>query len=96
MFTIPFKGRGLAGMGDTTSTDPSSTSIVQSVTDLVTAYNQEQILKANTDRAALGLPPLNTASISPTYNVGLSPDVKSLLIIGGLALLGVIFLAKRR
>lgn len=65
---------------------------LNSAKDLVTAYNQQQILEANIQRQAQGLPPIDTSQIAPTYNIGLSPEVKSMLILGGLALLAILLL----
>lgn len=61
----------------------------------VTVYNQQKILDANVARARQGLPPINTASIAPTVNVGVSPEIKNMLIMGAGAL-ALIFLLKRK
>lgn len=94
---IPFyKGQGgMAGMGDYTSPDDSTVkSITDAISSAVTAYNQQEILQANIDRAKMGLPPINTSQIAPTYNVGLAPDTRNALLLAGLAIL-VVLLLKR-
>lgn len=79
----------LSGMGDIT-TQAANDSELQIILDVLrdglTVYNQQRILDANIDRAARGLPPINTAQIAPQYNIGLSQDTKNLLVIGGLVL----------
>lgn len=98
MLTFPFDGvgspatGGMAGLGETAQEVASD--IGGTLKDLLTAYNQQQILQLNMDRVKLGLPPINTQDIAPTYNVGLSPEVKQMLMMGGLLLL-VVLLAKR-
>jgi len=92
---IPFQG--MAGMGEgemQSQTDWQG--ISNNIRDLITMYNQQRILDANIERGRQGLPPLNTAQIAPTYNVGLSPDTKNMLILGGIALVAVLLLTKGR
>lgn len=92
---IPFQG--MAGMEEgETQSGVELRDIANNIKDLVTLYNQQQILNANIDRAKQGLPPINTAQIAPTYNVGLAPDTKNMLIIGGIALIAVLLLTKGR
>ncbi|HJW55867.1 MAG TPA: hypothetical protein VJ577_11385 [Burkholderiaceae bacterium] len=90
----------MAGMGDYTPTstggDTTTQDITQMVHDLAALYNQQQILETNLELARLGRPPINTAAIAPTYNVGLSPDAKNLLLIGGAALLFVMLMNGNR
>ena len=91
---IPFQRRGMAGLGELTDAgSPALQEITTAVRDLVTLYNQQQIMEANIDRAARGLPPLNTAQIAPQYNIGLASDTKNMLVMGGLLLLGVYLLS---
>lgn len=60
--------------------------------------NQQKVMDMQLKRAQQGLPPLdiNPAQygMQPTVGVGLSPDTKQLVIVGGLALLGVVLLVK--
>lgn len=91
---IPYHGVGLAGVDDGSS--GTLQDITSGIRDLITAYNQQQILQANIDLAKQGKPPINTAQLAPTYNVGLAPDTKNLLILGGLALVAVLLLSRSR
>ncbi len=91
---IPFQRRGMAGMGEYADDgSPALQEITTTIRDLVTMYNQQQILEANIARAERGLPPINTAQIAPQYNIGLASDTKNMLVIGGLLLLGVYLLS---
>lgn len=83
------------GLADDT-TDSGFSDITSSVKDIITAYNQQQILQANIDLAKQGKPLIDTRQLAPTYNVGLSPDIKNLLIIGGVVLLAIMLLNGRR
>lgn len=85
----------MAGMGDVTDASTTDT-ILNTARDLLTVYNQQRILDANMERAARGLPPLSTAQYAPTYNVGLSPDTRNMLMIGGGLLLAVVLLSRRK
>lgn len=62
----------------------------------VTAYNQQQLIQANLERAKLGLPPIDASNLAPTVNVGVSPEIKQLVMIGGLGLLLYFLLKKSR
>lgn len=84
----------MAGMGEVATSDSATDSILNTARDLLTVYNQQRILDANMERAARGLPPLNTAQYAPTYNVGLAPDTRNMLLIGGGFLLVVLLLAR--
>jgi len=58
---------------------------------------QRQLLKINAERAKLGQPPIST--LAAQVQVGLAPDIKNLLVIGGLFLAGFFILnllGKRR
>jgi hypothetical protein len=79
-------GNMMFGMGATDDSDILTT-LTSTAKDAITAYNTQQILNANIERAKQGLPPLDASAYAPTYNVGLSPDLKNLLIIGGLGIL---------
>lgn len=57
---------------------------------LVLADNQRRVLNVQMERAAQGLPPLNTQQMGLGVNVGLSPQTIALI---GLALAGVVGLA---
>lgn len=92
----------LAGLGETIGTGndwlPTGWTVdqvadaVQKGIMAVTAFQVQQI---NIDRLQRGLQPISTTYASPTVNVGMSPDMQKMLLIGGGILLFVL-LAKRR
>lgn len=88
----------LSGLDDSGSwfTPELLTSLTSGAKDLVATYNTQQILSANTERAKQGLPPLDAAAYAATVNVGLSPELKSMLLIGGLGLLLVYMMTRGR
>jgi len=58
---------------------------------------QQQLMQLNIERAKKGLPPVDIAAYTGIgVNVGLSPDTKNLLIFGGLALVAVFFLVRKK
>jgi hypothetical protein len=59
---------------------------------LASTYQQKQLLSVQVDRARAGLPPLDVQQYAPgaNVNVGLSPDLQKLLIVGGVAALGLL------
>jgi len=64
---------------------------------LLAFEQQRQLLKINAERAKLGQPPIST--LAAQVQVGLAPDIKNLLVIGGLFLAGFFILnmlGKRR
>lgn len=64
---------------------------------LLAFEQQRQLLKVNAERAKQGLPPINT--LAAQVQVGLAPDIKNLIVIGGLFLAGFFILnllGKRR
>lgn len=84
----------MSGLGQTDGEEPSTIQqITDSLSSVAESYLQYQLqkdaLELNLARAQQGLPPINTADYSPGVNVGLSPDTRQLLIIGGIALAGV-------
>lgn len=88
------RGVSVSGLGqDTTETESTITQITDALSNAAEAYLQYQLqkdaLELNLARAEQGLPPINTADYSPGVNVGLSPETRQLLIIGGVALIGV-------
>lgn len=85
----------LRGLGDVTAPDSAFwQSIKDTVSSIGTAINTYQINQANIQRAAQGLPPITSADVAPTVNVGLDPTLKVGLFIGGAVLL-VALLARR-
>jgi len=69
--------------------------ISRAMTTVAMADYQRRILNAQLERARQGLPPLQPSEYSPAINVGLSPQTRSLLIYGGLALVAVLLLRRR-
>lgn len=61
---------------------------------IATTAQQAQILRVQMDRASKGLPPLNASQYGVGVQIGLSSETKSMLMIGGAALLAVLFLKK--
>lgn len=59
---------------------------------LAATYQQKQLLAVQVERARAGLPPLAVEQYAPgaNVNVGLSPDLQRLLIIGGAVALGLL------
>lgn len=84
----------MAGMGEVS--DSTTDTILNTARDLLTVYNQQRILDANMERASRGLPPLQTSQYAPTYNVGLAPDTRNMLMIGGGLLLVVLLLGRSK
>lgn len=60
---------------------------------VVGAWNQQKILELNLERARQGLPLIDAARFAPTYNVGMSPEVKSLVTVGMIGI-GIFLLLK--
>lgn len=56
------------------------------------AKSQSDLMNINIQRAAQGLPPIDSATLAPTVNFGLSKDVQTLgmVAIGGLVLVGLL------
>lgn len=83
-----FKSRGtLAGIFDNWSADD-----IQKAT---TGVNSELLYLTNLQRINNGLPPINAANAAPSVNVGLDPQLKTALMVGG-GLLLLVMLAKRK
>ncbi len=64
---------------------------------VVSTWQQKEILQVQVERAKNGLPPLDASQLAAGVNVGLSPDVKRMLMIGGAALLAaLVYVATQR
>lgn len=57
---------------------------------------QRQLLNVQIDRAKQGLPPLNVSQYAAGVQVGVSSDVKNLLILGGLGALAILAVGASR
>jgi hypothetical protein len=82
-------------------TQTANESWIDTLTKLLPAITmtaqQQQLMQLNIERAKKGLPPVDIASYTGIgVNVGLSPDTKNLLIFGGLALVAVFFLTRKK
>ncbi len=60
------------------------------------AINAELLYLTNLWRQGRGLPPVDPATNAPTVNVGMSPEVKNAMLLGGAVLLGAILLMGRK
>lgn len=63
---------------------------------LAATDQQRQLLQVQVDRAKQGLPPLNVSQYAAGVQVGMSSDLKNLLIVGGLAALGIMLFGAHR
>lgn len=64
---------------------------------LATTYQQKQLLDVQVERARNGLPPLDASMYAPGVQVGLSSDTtKTLMMLGGAALLILLFIAMKK
>lgn len=62
----------------------------------VGVYGQKQLVDINADRLRQGLPPLSdTSALSPQVNVGISPQLKQMLLFGGIAIVALLLLKRR-
>lgn len=66
----------------------------QKINTVAALYSQEQLVQINRDRATRGLPPLSPSDVAPQFAVTLSPELKQLLMFGGIGL-GAYLLLKR-
>lgn len=98
----------LAGMGEVeaTATDAPATSwgqeFLNTLKNIAPAYfsfkTQSDLMKTNLRRAELGLDPIDSQTVAPTVNVGVSNDVRTIgyLAVGGLVLVGLLTAFKGR
>ena len=63
---------------------------------LVLADSQRRLLAVQMDRANRGLPPLDSSQYGLGVSMGLSPQTLALAGLGIVALLGVVYLTRRR
>jgi hypothetical protein len=67
----------------------------RALTMLVMTNTQRQLMQINLERARQGLPPISASQAGLSVGVEVGQDTKQLLIIGGLALLAVLYLSRR-
>lgn len=65
-------------------------------TQILNVFNTAQVRQINIDRAKQGLPPIDSSAIAPQVNVGLSPEISSMLKWGLLVGVGYIALQALR
>jgi hypothetical protein len=99
---------GGMGQADETATDTEAVtgdasafdSFLQTLKDLVPIYTSYQLsqdlYQLNLERVRQGLPPVDAQSVSPQVNVGLSSDAKTMLLLGGGALLAILLFGQMR
>lgn len=68
----------------------------RSLPALAATYQQKQILQIQLTRAQQGLPPLDPSAYGVGVSVGISPDLKNMLMLGGLALVALVIFSKKR
>lgn len=66
------------------------------VTIIAATDQQRQLLQVQVDRAKQGLPPLNISQYAAGVQVGISSDLKNLLIFGGAAALAIMLFGAHR
>lgn len=71
-------------------------SVARAMTTVAMFDYQRDILRLQLERARQGLPPLDAAQYGAGVSVGISPSTQQLLILGGVGLLAVLFLSRRR
>lgn len=62
---------------------------------MAATYQQKQILDVQVDRARQGLPPLNASQFAAGVQVGLTPDVKNILIMGGIGIVALMMFMRK-
>jgi hypothetical protein len=78
------------------SSEPWYQTLIRVLPTLVMTDYQRRILNVQIDRAAQGQPPLDMSQYGVGVNVGISADTQKLLIIGGLALVGLFIFTRGR
>ena len=66
------------------------------VTTAQTAINTQKLIDLNRTRAAQGLAPISGSQIAPTVNVGVSPEIQKMLMIGGAGVALIMLLKKSK
>jgi hypothetical protein len=90
------------GLGASTvqAASTSGQSWVQTLSNLasslVLANSQRQLLNVQLQRAQQGLPPLDASQVGLGVSVGISSQTQKLVMLGGAALLIVLFLTMRK
>lgn len=66
------------------------------LTTVVATEQQRQILQIQVERAKKGLPPIDSSQFGVGVNVGLSPETLKIASIGGIAILAILFLTRKK
>lgn len=61
---------------------------------LAATYQQQQILNIQLTRAKQGLPPLDPSQYGVGVSVGISPELKNMLLIGGLGIAALFLMGR--
>ncbi len=85
---------GLSGLGDLVDSTPATDwgkTIADAAKSLLAYKSQSDLVNMNIKRAEQGLPPIDSSTLAPTVNVGISPQVTQLayVAVGGLLLFGL-------
>lgn len=70
--------------------------VSRAMTTVAMADYQRRLLNVQLERARQGLPPLAASEYGVGINVGIDPATRNMLLIGGVALVAVLLLARRR
>jgi hypothetical protein len=86
---------------DAIASEPSTfDKFLSTFKEILPAYANYQLTRdlydLNLERAKMGLPPVNAQDVSPQLNVGISRDTQNMLIIGGIAIVAVFLLSRKR
>ena len=70
--------------------------VSRAMTTVAMADYQRRLLNVQLERARQGLPPLAASEYGVGVSVGIDPATRNMLLIGGVALVAVLLLARRR
>ena len=98
---------GMAGLGGATTATPAPqpwyAQAINAITSAVPLYfgvkQENAMVSLNLQRAAQGLPPIDTSSYAPQVNFGVSPQITSMatwVAIGAFALVAIALLSRKK
>lgn len=77
-------------IADTRQSDESWSDALQRLLPVLAAtWQQKQLLDVQVERARAGLRPLDVSEYAPGVKVGVTPETRNLLVVGGLVLAGI-------
>lgn len=93
--------KGLSGLGDLVESAPATDwgkTIADAAKGILAYKTQQDILDMNIRRAEQGLAPIDSASLAPTVNVGVPPEMMTMakFAIGGALALGLVAVLSSR